>query len=249
MIAPCAAWVMKAEQAAQATLTRGYILHTRQYTDSRVLLDLITAESGRVSVVARKAAVKQTGQYMLFQPLLFNWRGASELKTLRVCEPTGEAALRLPGKLAYCGLYLNELLLRVLPLADEQPAIFDTYERCLRCLSRAASLKAAEPMLRSFELDLLQEFGLAFDYGHCCDSGLPISPNGTYQLQIDCGFTAVTVAGGGPQEGIFGGAEILALGRRDFSAEPTLIAAKQIARMALSPLLGGRPLKSRELFL
>ena len=46
----------------------------------------------------------------------------------------------------------------------------------------------------------------------------------------------------------FTGYELRALAAREFPDGQTLRAAKRFTRMALKPYLGGKPLKSRELF-
>ncbi|MGL5700148.1 MAG: DNA repair protein RecO, partial [Kluyvera sp.] len=46
----------------------------------------------------------------------------------------------------------------------------------------------------------------------------------------------------------FTGHQLKALASREFPDADTLRAAKRFTRMALKPYLGGKPLKSRELF-
>ena len=46
----------------------------------------------------------------------------------------------------------------------------------------------------------------------------------------------------------FTGRDLKALASRDFPDASTLRSAKRFTRMALKPYLGGKPLKSRELF-
>ena len=65
--------------------------------------------------------------------------------------PTGDALLS--------GMYLNELLLRLLARADPHPALFDAYAGVVRVLASEHG-DALEPVLRSFELLLLREIGL-----------------------------------------------------------------------------------------
>jgi DNA repair protein RecO (recombination protein O) len=55
--------------------------------------------------------------------------------------PTGDALLS--------GMYLNELLLRLLARADPHPALFDAYAGVVRVLASEHG-DALEPVLRSF---------------------------------------------------------------------------------------------------
>jgi DNA repair protein RecO (recombination protein O) len=65
--------------------------------------------------------------------------------------PTGDALLS--------GLYLNELLLRLLAREDTHAALFDVYAGVVRVLASEHG-DALEPVLRAFELLLLREVGL-----------------------------------------------------------------------------------------
>lgn len=65
--------------------------------------------------------------------------------------PTGDALLS--------GMYLNELLLRLLARADPHLALFDAYAGVVRVLASEHG-DALEAVLRSFELLLLREIGL-----------------------------------------------------------------------------------------
>lgn len=231
---------------AGADLQPGYILHLRNYTDTRVLVDLLTRDGGRITAVARKGPKRQTGQYLLFSPLLLSWRGAAELKTLMSCEPSNRAVVSLSGSLTYCGLYLNELLVKAMPPGDPNQVLFSAYETCLAGLAALKTLKEAEPLLRVFELTLLDASGLGLDYGCCCSTGEPIEPGARYELQLELGFSRTHMSSA-PGLAVFQGEHLLAIGRRDFSSEQARVAAKQITRMSLTALLGSKTLKSREL--
>lgn len=66
----------------------------------------------------------------------------------------------------------------------------------------------------------------------------------TYRYRSEKGFIASLVV----DNVSFTGRELQALASREFPDTDTLRAAKRFTRMALKPYLGGKPLKSRELF-
>lgn len=66
----------------------------------------------------------------------------------------------------------------------------------------------------------------------------------TYRYREEKGFIASPVV----DHYSFTGRELRALAERQFPDAETLRAAKRFTRMALKPYLGGKPLKSRELF-
>ena len=66
----------------------------------------------------------------------------------------------------------------------------------------------------------------------------------TYRYREEKGFIASVVI----DNATFTGRHLKALESREFPDADTLRAAKRFTRMALKPYLGGKPLKSRELF-
>jgi DNA repair protein RecO (recombination protein O) len=66
----------------------------------------------------------------------------------------------------------------------------------------------------------------------------------TYRYREEKGFIASVVI----DNKTFTGRQLKALNVREFPDADTLRAAKRFTRMALKPYLGGKPLKSRELF-
>jgi len=175
-----------------------------------------------------------------FVSLEVELRGKSELKTVARLESAGPAHW-LDGQALFSGMYLNELLIRLLPAEDAHPALFEHYVATLPALAEHRPL---EPLLRSFEWRLLDELG----YGFALDidiAGQPIDAQRLYRLVPDAGLEPVV----GFQPGLFNGAELLAMAEADWQVPGALAAAKRLMRQALAPHLGGRPLVSRELFM
>ncbi|MDE3735752.1 MULTISPECIES: DNA repair protein RecO [Pseudomonas] len=216
-----------------------FVLHSRAYRESSALVDFFTPQ-GRLRAVMRGARGKTGTLARPFLPLEAEFRGRGELKNVARLEGGGIPNL-LAGEALFSGLYLNELLIRLLPAEDAQPALFEHYAVTLQAL---AANRPLEPLLRAFEWRLLDELG----YGFALDSdlaGQPIAPDGIYRLLPDAGLEPV----GQLQPGLFHGRELLALAEADWSAPGALGAAKRLMRQALAPHLGGRPLVSRELFM
>jgi recombinational DNA repair protein (RecF pathway) len=65
------------------------------------------------------------------------------------------------GDALWSGMYLNELLLRLLARDDPYTALFDIYAGVVRVLAgqHGGTTEAIEPVLRAFELVLLRELG------------------------------------------------------------------------------------------
>lgn len=169
------------------------------------------------------------------------WSGRGEVKTLRAAEPVS-LALPLSGTTLYCGLYVNELLSRVLQHETAFNELFFDYLQCIQTL--AADSGSPEPALRRFELSMLGHLGYGVDFLHCAGSGEEVADSMTYSYREEKGFIASLVAG----HRSFSGRQLRALSAREFPDADTLRAAKRFTRIALKPYLGGKPLKSSELF-
>lgn len=223
---------------------RAFVLHSRPWSETSLLLDLFSEESGRVRVIAKGARSRRSnlkGALQPFTPLLVRWGGRGEVKTLRSAEAVS-LALPLHGISLYSGLYVNELVSRVLEQETRFSELFFDYLHCIQAL--AGTNGSPEPALRRFELALLGHLGYGVDFLHCAGSGDEVSDAMTYRYREEKGFMASLVI----DNSSFTGHELKALAARDFPDSATLRAAKRFTRMALKPYLGGKPLKSRELF-
>ncbi|MBM70080.1 MAG: DNA repair protein RecO [Haliea sp.] len=231
----------------RVSLQPAYLLHSRPYRDSSLLLDMFTAEHGRVALIGRGAQRRSRGgsQASLlqpFRPLLVSFSGRAEQKPLLAVEPAG-ALPALRAERLFSGLYLNELLVRLLQRHDPQPELFALYGNTLGGLACNPSTEAD---LRRFEFGLLDALGYGFDPAHDGHSGLPVEPGRWYQYQAEFGLVACSdaVAAQGTR---FAGADLLGIAAGQYDGEYSM-AAKRLLRQALASHLGERPLHSRELF-
>ncbi|HHE6469959.1 TPA: DNA repair protein RecO [Providencia rettgeri] len=223
---------------------RAFVLHSRPYSETSLLLDFFTEGEGKIRLLAKGARRNRSplrGCLQPFTPLLIRWGGKGEIKTLINADPVS-LALPLTGTVLYSGLYLNELTARVLEFGTPYSALFFDYLSCLQIL--AASEHTPEFALRRFELALLSYLGYGVDFLHCAGSGEPVSDTMTYRYREEKGFIGSLVV----DQLTFTGKQLKALASREFPDADTLKAAKRFTRLALKPYLGGKPLKSRELF-
>lgn len=226
-------------------LQPAYVLHARPYRDTSLIVDVLTAEHGRVTAVARGARKsKKQGRQLLspFHRLLVNWQGKSTLKLITGFE-TDHHFLHLEGNFLYSGFYLNELLVRLLPEHDLVAGLFEQYEATLYAFHLKRDI---EPMLREFERELLKGLGYAISYEQDCLSGEAIKPDSVYCLSLQQGFYQAPPDT--PVELSIPGKIIQSLANREYECPEVRRLAKNINRTLLRSLLGKKPLKSRELF-
>ncbi len=228
-------------------LQPAFILHSRPYRDSSQILDVLTAEYGRISVVAKGSRRRQRGGSSAavlqpFIPLLLSFSGRSEMKTVTASEVAGSP--RTPaGIRLFSGLYLNELLVRLLHQHDPHPVLFLAYGDAINALKNDG---AVDEVLRRFEFTLLQELGFGFELSVDGNNGEAICAGNWYHYDNEYGLVReeVATASGRP---VFPGNDLLAMAAGEFG-EPVQGTAKRLLRRALAGHLGDTPLKSRDLF-
>ena len=224
-----------------------YLLHGRPYRETSILAEFFTSTQGRVAILARGARrpkSRQKAALQPFYPVVVSATGRSSLKTLQQIDLCGMAP-PLAGACLISGLYLNELLQRLLPEGEPHPRMYTVYEWALTHLSEPGEL---EPVLRRFEKELLSELGFAVVLDYCVASGEPVLAEAWYAYHPEHGLRPVVADGRGSQRS-YPGAALLAMAQDDYSASLTRKVAKVLLREALVPLLGHRPLHSRSLFL
>jgi DNA repair protein RecO (recombination protein O) len=158
---------------------------------------------------------------------------------LTAAESRGRA-YTLSGKPLFCGFYLNELLLGLLAQHDPYPAVFTFYEEALARLESGSRL---EETLRFFELALLEEAGYGLVLDHDVESGAAIKPERHYAYHIEQGPVETQ-----PDTLSIQGRTLLGLHDGCLGDAGEASEAKRLMRRILNHHLGGRPLKSRELF-
>lgn len=235
----CAHWAMttSVERVEQQP---GFVLHSRAYRETSALVDYFSGDYGVIRAVVKGVRGTRSKQRHLTQPfqcLVLNWQGKSELKTLYQGEPVGRTN-PLQGRSLWCGLYLNELTLRLLPQGDPQPALFAYYQLALERLSDP---QQQEIVLRIYERQLLQCLGFGLDFDRT-SSGQVIEATARYHFDPLQGFESTSDDSG------YSGSVLMALAQNDYQRPDVRRAAKRLMRQALAPHLGGRPLHSRELF-
>lgn len=224
-----------------------YILHTRDYRESSQLVDVFSRHHGRLRMVARgtRGGKKSSASKLqAFTPLLVSWQGKAELKKLTAVEAAGNRFF-LRGEALYLGLYLNELLMRLLPEHIPQQGLFDIYGELVAELTETFD---TEPLLRRFELRLLEEIGYGLDLSFDWNEGAPIMAKELYHFYTDQGFVRFDSASGLSSKFCFEGAHLLAIASQTYQQLEVRRSAKRLLRSALQSHLGAKPLLSRELF-
>lgn len=217
-----------------------FVLHSRPYRETSLLLECLTREHGRLGVVARGVRRERSrmprAQLEPFQSLALDLLMRGELATLLGAEPRG-LPLRLAGNAGLAGLYLNELVVRLTGRQDPHPALFDAYARTL---PRLADPDGMGWTLRRFERDLLEAIGYGLQLEHEAGSGEALAPDATYRYQVEEGPTAC--AADAPRA--LHGRDLLALAGDRRPDAAGLAALRRMMREVIRFHLGGGELRA-----
>ncbi|MDF0751947.1 DNA repair protein RecO [Marinobacter sp. 71-i] len=222
-----------------------YVLHRRPWRETSLMVDIFSLNAGRLTVIARggnSAKSPLKAQLQPFQPLLLDWAGRSDLKTLTQADVRSGPSLKRTLSL-YSGLYVNELLQRLLPMADPHPRLFASYIDVIAELSEASDV---EPVLRRFEQSFAAELGYDFAWDQATDTGQAVEAGELYCYDPEQGVLAMPSPGVRLQN--LSGATLLALASGDLDSAECRRVAKRVTRVLVDYLLQGKPLHSRSLF-
>jgi DNA repair protein RecO (recombination protein O) len=219
-------------------LQPAFILQQRKFKETSLIIEALTRDFGRISLVAkgvRKAKSKTAGLLQPFIPLTLSYVGKTGLLTLTDVE-TARPFMQPQGLALYCGFYVNELVTCFLHRHDPHPEVFTHYSHCLAALANHANLETA---LRIFELNLMDAVGYGLQLDYDVQDGKPIQPLARYHFTLEQGPVEA-------RDGPFSGQTLQALKNREFTGSQTLTEAKILMRAVIAGHLHGKPLKSRE---
>ncbi|MGH8033500.1 MAG: DNA repair protein RecO [Luteimonas sp.] len=225
-----------------------YVLHARAWRETSLLLEVLTADYGRLGLVARgvRGPKRQVLKAALqpLQHIRFDAVQRGELAQLVNAEAI-DAAPRLRDEAMLAGLYVSELLMRLAPRQDPQSELYAIYGQLRDRLRAVAPLAWT---LRRFERDLLDALGVGFDLQHDGD-GAAIDPAARYRLDPEHGPRRLLSerGAGGDRDHTVSGRALLALAADRAPDADELPGLRRALRPVLAFHLGGRGLKSWEL--
>ena len=217
-----------------------FLLHQRSYGETSIIADVFTQKSGKISFIAKgakKPKSKFFGYLVPFQKLKITYSGRSELKTLTSIDRDLASNSNTFSKVSYSLLYINELLMKLLPKDAKHEELFVLYDEFLKKIKKNNNLEIS---LRHFELDLLDMLGYGFDYDSEIDSNDPIEAELSYVFVSERGFRK-------SNNSSFKGQDIMNIKKRRLEDVP-LKYLKEITTKAIGICLEGKDLASRKIF-
>jgi len=232
-----------------------YVLHTRAYRETSVIATFLTQEHGKINGVVRGVRGKnrshrfKNATLQPFQKLSIEWRDKphvhNDLVTIRAFEPE-PLRFFLEGESSFCGLYLNELLYRLLYPRVGVETLFEQYEQGLLNLLKVDSRNEQAWVLRQFELQLLTDLGVSLQFDLDVNKQ-PIQVNAHYQYYPEMGAYPILDEQSVGNGVIISGECLLKFSDLTY-CETCLSAWKRLLRHVLNLYLGSKPIMTRQLF-
>ena len=220
-------------------LEPAYILHTRAYRETSLLVYALTRQYGVMHMVSRGARKKGT-QLQPFMKMYLSWTGRGELVSLNKFEIEQSSYKRDFYTHVQC-FYLHELILSLIPKMSPEPDLFLLYEETLASITKCP-LK--EAILRKYELRILAISGhpLQLQFDHSNDK--PVEDD--LQYRYEPGLGPVQCNTRYADWNIVSGHLLRCLDNHEFH-EDILPQAKKFLRGLIKYHLQGKPLMTRQL--
>ena len=225
-----------------------FVLHSRPYRENQQLVDLLTEHDGKVSVLVFVGQSKRSIKKGLLQPFLpieVVLKDSGKIKTISQIDSRGKSFTLIKHSL-YSAFYINELLIRLLPEQIACQPLFNQYQLTIAALAQE---QAIAPELRHFELALLAELGLSFDFSPVFEHSIAY-----FSYQAEQGFVPVYDALSTKDKTVcFNRNHLQAIAQQVFDGIKLTEAEiemtfKLLMRQVINQLLDNKPLNSRRLF-
>lgn len=218
-----------------------FVLHKQAYQNNSLILTLLSEDAELVRGIYHGGRKKNLSLFTAY------WVGYTQRENLSLLTQFDPLSMTLPlqGNALYCGLYLNELLVKLLRLYTANTILIEDYHMTLTALARE---KDVEPLLRQFEINMISHIGFALSFDRSSDLLTPISPCAYYAFQPENGFVLLEDDRHLGHDKAFLGQDLLSIAASDYRQKNVRRVAKMIMRQMFHYLLQGRELVSRALF-
>ncbi|PKG83437.1 DNA repair protein RecO [Colwellia sp. 75C3] len=239
-----------------------FVLHSRPYRENQQIVDLLTEHDGKLTALVyvgqSKRSIKK-GLIQPFLPLRLTLKGQGNVKQITHIDSIAKSYSLIKHSL-FSSFYINELLIRLLTEHIACQQLFFQYQATLIALAQGEEIA---PHLRLFELALLEELGLSFDFSpvfeqdvkyfhYIAEQGFvpaySYSPKNSAQCFERSHLQAIAQRGYLYQSSLSGNSLTESSLSESEVTEDVSYTFKLLMRQVINQLLGNKPLNSRKLF-
>ena len=223
-------------------LEYSFIIHSRSYSETSIIFDILTMHNGMISVIAKGA--KRKKDISLLQPfkgLIINFSKKGNLPLLTKYEVHKPYPV-VKKNFLLLGLYYNELLLRFMPKQEPSINIYNLYKNHLDYMSRTDDSNDAISL--KFEILFLQEIGYKVNIAEVHSKNIMSKAKFYYDHEV--GFRPIRSKNEEPFS--IDGDSINYLLQNKFNQIHDIKKIRLIVRNLINELLGKYDIKSYDLF-
>lgn len=223
-----------------------YMLHSRAYRESSSLLEVFTPGYGRVGLVHKggRRLAKRGSVMWAFCELSLSWTGRGELFTLTKSDVLTANGIRIPDRMI-CGLYLNELILHMIPRLLPSLELYRCYAKTVSMLNDTDDVAL---LLRKFEINLLHSTGYGLQLEYDAEHGTAIDPGAHYYYDCTRGpirYSSPSIAEDARDR--VSGRTLIWLRTLDGADKSVMREAKRLLRRVLDYHLQDKPVHTRSI--
>ncbi|MFT5007850.1 MAG: DNA repair protein RecO (recombination protein O) [Reinekea sp.] len=213
---------------ARAVRTEALLIHAWPYRETDFLVELMTEKCGRIRCHMRNSRPEA---FRPFEIKVTQIKGYFTTSDFRYTQ----ALLIRHNEARLIGLYVNELVYRLVPTALPDESLYGSYLATLAHLEVRIRVQAA---LRFFEQRVLQLIGHALDYRTDRDSQ-GIVEQQSYNFIPNSGFDI-------NPEGRYTGRQLLSVAQADYDVAGALTLARECQQQQIEAILQPQALFSRK---
>ncbi len=221
-------------------LEPSYILHTRPYRETSMLVYALTEQHGVIHMIAKGARKKNSNNFQSFTKMYLSWSGKGDLVSLNKVEHEKSSYTNNFRAQVQC-FYIHELIIKLIPERSPAPDLFYLYENTLIGMIKDPM---DESILRQFEVQLLGIMGHPLQLESDYVSDEAIVQDARYRYDPDMGPTRVSDCS--ERWDIVSGDLLIQLNEKCFIQE-NLLQAKKFLRGMIQHYLHGKPVMARRL--
>ena len=218
-------------------LINSFIIHSRPYSETSIIFDVLTESNGLISLIAKGIKKKKDGSLLQpFKELQLSYTNKGSLPILTKFEIINSFS-EIKSKYLLIGLYFNELIYKFIPKSEPLPSLYSIYKKQLEYMKTTKDIP--DVVLLTFETMFLKEIGYEIVRAQIQSSNIIWDKKYFYDYEI--GFREV---GNNHPLNLISGKSLYYLLKYEFSSIDEIKGVRNIIKNIINELLGDRKIKS-----
>ena len=136
-------------------LINSFIIHSRPYSETSIIFDILTESNGLISLIAKGIKKKKDGLLLKpFKELQLSYTSKGSVPILTKFEIINSFS-KIKNKYLLIGLYFNELIYKFIPKSEPLPSLYSLYKNQLEYMKTTKDMiiKQLESEIQRLKLE------------------------------------------------------------------------------------------------